>query len=221
MSAKDLIDLNDKDLIKVILKNLKSTKKKVRLWQKLTSMHKVNVGRVDTIDFIENKVLLRPCHDQGFSLAPIPYVYFHSHHRTTLFKTSIRDRGQFRLEIRIPQFVKIQEGRTEERRSLGKSSQYSAKVNLDGRGLELKVQVLDISLKGVGLGVPRILFEFAEKGAIVTLSSDNVPFLHKKTAVLRNKIDLNKGNKDSTSSGVFSYRLGLEILDPDELNDLL
>jgi hypothetical protein len=218
MSAKDLIDLNDKDLIKTILENLKNFNTRVRLWQKLSSIHKVNLAQVESIDFIENKVMLRPYKGKEFILAPSPYVYFHSNHRTTLFKTTIKDRGPFRLEIQVPKFVKIQEGRGEDRRHLGSTSTYSAQIKFEGRGKDLKVQVLDISAKGAALSIPRVLFDMVEIGALITICSENVPFLNNQIAIVRNK---GMYAPDVKTPNLLKYRVGLEIFNEKEIEDYL
>lgn len=218
MSAKDLIDLEDRELIKTILENLKTFKTSVRLWQKLTSMHKVNYAKVESIDFVENKVMLKPFKGRQFYLSPSPYVYFHSNHRTTLFKTTIQDRGNFSLEIKVPQFVKIQEGRSEERRPLGVESPYKASIKLDGRGKELTVQVLDLSEKGAALGVPRIFFEMAEVGSFLSINSESVGHLDNRIAVVRNKAAY---APDPKRPNLLKFRLGLEIFQESEVEDFL
>lgn len=218
MSAKDLIDLGDRELIKTILENLKNFNTKVRLWQKLSSIHKVNMAQVEHIDFLENKVFLKPFRGRKFILTPSPFVYFHSNHRTTLFKTTIKERNPFRLEIKVPQFVKIQEGRSEERKPLGQSSQYNAEIKLDGRGKDLCVQVLDISAKGAALGVPRIFFELCDIGSLITICSESVPHLHNRVAIIRNKAHY---NPDPKKPNFLKYRIGLEIFKEDEMEDLL
>lgn len=218
MSAKDLIDLEDRELIKTILENLKSFKTSVLLWQKLTSMHKVNYAKVESIDFDENKVMLKPFKGRQFYLSPSPYIYFHSNHRTTLFKTTIKDRGNFSLEINVPQFVKIQEGRSEERKSLGAESSFKASVKLDGRGKELLVQVLDLSEKGAALGVPRIFFELADVGSFLSISSECVPQLDSRIAVVRNKAAY---APDPKRPNLLKFRLGLEIFQESDLDEYL
>lgn len=218
MSSKDLIDLDDRDLIKTILENLKNNNIRVRLWQKLTSIHKVNLAQIEGIDFLENKVHLKPYRGKEFILAPTPFVYFHSNHRTTLFKTTIKERNPFHLEIKVPEFVKIQEGRSEERRSVGEQSLYSAEIKLDGRGKELKVRVLDISSKGAALSVPRIFFELAEIGSLITIISENVPNINNQIGIIRNK---GTYSPDPSKPNLMRYRIGLEIFLESEIEDFL
>jgi len=216
MSSKDLIDLDDRDLIKTILENLMLSKTKVRLWQKLSSMHKVNYGKIKSIDLIENKVILKPYSGSKFFLSPSPFIYFHSHHRTTLFKTNIKDRNCFSLEIKVPQFVKIQEGRTENRKPLGVQSVYSASIKLDGRGKEFSVQVLDISPNGAALGVPLHFFDHCEIGSLLSINSGNVNHLSGRIAVIRNKAAY---CPDPTRPNFLKYRLGLEIFKEEDLSE--
>lgn len=218
MSSKDLIDLGDRDLIKTILENLKSSNVRVRLWQKLTSMHRVNFAAIDSVDLVENKVHLRPFRGKKFHLTPCPYIYFHSNYRTTLFKTTIKERDAFHLEIKVPQFVKIQEGRNQERKPLGKNSAYSAKIKLDGRGEQLTVQVLDLSEKGAALGVPRIFYEVCELGSFITLNSKNVPHLEGRIAIVRNKATY---APDPMRPNLLKFRLGLEIFEEKDLEDYI
>lgn len=218
MSSKDLIDLDDKDLIKTILENLKNFNTRVRLWQKLTSIHKVNIAQVESVDFVENKVMLRPYKGKEFILAPSPFVYFHSNHRTTLFKTTIKERSPFKLEIQVPNFVKIQEGRAEDRKNLGNASSYSAHIKLEGRGKELKVRVLDISNKGAALSIPRVLFDLVEIGSLITVASENVPYLNNQIAIVRNKAMY---APDARKPNLLKYRVGLEIFNEKEIEDYL
>lgn len=218
MSGKELIDLGDRALIKTILENLKSFNTKIRLWQKLTSMHKVNFAKVEYIDLVENKVHLRPFKGKQFHLTPCPYIFFHSNHRTTLFKTTIQDRNAFHLEIKVPQFVKIQEGRTEERKPLGQNSAYSASIKLEGNGENLMVQVLDLSDNGAALGVPRIFYEMCDLGSFVTVNSKNVPHLSGRIAVVRNKATY---APDPMRPNLLKFRLGLEIFKEKDLEEYL
>ncbi len=218
MSSKDLIDLEDRDLIKTILENLKNSNTRVRLWQKLTSIHKVNFAKVESVDFVENKVQLKPFKVRKFFLSPTPYVYFHSNHRTTLFKTTIQERDAFRLEIKVPKFVKIQEGRSEERKNLGQDSPYLATIKLDGLGKEVKVKILDISQRGAALGVPRSLFDMAEVGSFITIASQNVSFLDNKIAVVRNKAAY---TPDPKHPNFIRFRLGLEIFSEKDIDEYL
>ncbi len=188
MSSKNLIDLEDRDLIKVLLQRLKNKSSRVRLWQKLSSLNKCNTAQVECIDFASNKVLLKPYKGRSeFFLAPTPFVYFHSHYRTTLFKTAIKERGPFHLEIEMPDFVKIQEGRKEERMVLPKETSYKAFANFECHHEPIKVEVLDISLSGVGLGVSKGLFELCEIGSVITIDSKNIPNLKNQVAMIRNK----------------------------------
>jgi hypothetical protein len=181
-------------------------------------MHKVNYAKVESIDFVENKVQLKPFKGRQFYLSPSPYVYFHSNHRTTLFKTTIQDRGNFSLEIKVPQFVKIQEGRSEERKPLGCDSSFKASVKLDGRGKELTVQVLDLSEKGAALGVPRIFFELADIGSFLSISSESIGHLDNRIAVVRNKAAY---APDARRPNLLKFRLGLEIFQESEVEDYL
>lgn len=217
MSSKDLIDLDDIDLIKTILENLKNSGTKVRLWQKLSSIHKVNLAKVDFINFVENKVRLKPFKGREFFLSPTPYVYFHSNHRTTLFKTTILERDAFRLEIKIPKFAKIHEGRREERKSLGEDSSL-ATIKLDGLGKQIRVKVLDISQRGAALSVPRGLFDLAEVGSFITVISQHVSFLDNKIAVIRNKAAF---TPDAKYPNFIRFRLGLEIFSEKDIDEYL
>jgi hypothetical protein len=208
VTSRELIDLEDRTLIQIILESLKSKKARVRLWQTLSQTNDVNFAQVECVDLVENKAILTPFRNKQFFLSPTPYLYFHSHHRTTLFKTSIRQRQPYELEIKIPEFVKIQEGRGEERKNLDGLSSYRAEIKLEGRGQNFDVDVLDISANGAAITLPLDLFNLCSPGTLITINSAKLEHLDGRIAVIRNKAAY---CPDPGKPHVIKYRIGLEI----------
>ncbi len=216
MSSKDLIDLDDRALVKNILEKLKNLNTKIRMWQKLTSIHKVNYAQLDRIDFSENVVTLKPLKGSRFMLAPTPIIYLHSDHRTTLFKTTIELRNPFRLEIKVPRFVKIQEGRSESRKPL--ADLYKAEIMLEGISQELGVKVLDLSQSGAGLRVPKSFFNLCQIGSVLCISTKDIPGLNGQYGIIRNKIPY---CPNPSRPQLVLYRVGIEFIKETNLDDLI
>jgi hypothetical protein len=218
VTDKKLVDLEDKILIRKILENLRSKKIRVKFWQTLDEAHLSNLARVEDVDLVENIVILKPIKNRTFFLGPSPYLYFYSHHRTTLFKTSIRHKDVVELEIKMPQHVKIHEGRGEVRHKLNLTNTSHAGIKLFGVGETLKAQVLDISENGAAIAIPRIVFEACDPGTIISVSSPELKYIDGKTAVVRNKAAYDSG---PSNSHAIRYRLGLEFIPESQIEDFL
>lgn len=206
MEELKMVDISNSTNVKKILKDLHKAKKNLRIWQSIEETKNYCYGSILKITSMDEALEMVPADDQTFEFDKEINLYFHSHYKDTLFKTTITENGTNRIKIKRPSFVKIRDVRTEERKSFGLQSYQIANLQLSAK-LNAKVKIVDSSSTGLGLIVNKFVFDKLNEGDIITIADSTLPEFRERTAVVRNK-----GALDKQLNNQLLFRVGLEIL---------
>ncbi len=201
-----MVDISNSTNVKKILKDLQKAKKNLRIWQSIEETKNYCYGTIQNITHMDEELEMTPTDNQNFDFDKEINLYFHSHYKDTLFKTTITENGPNKIKIKRPSFVKIRDVRTEERKTFGLQSYQTANLQLTAK-MNAKVKIIDSSSTGLGLMVNKFLFDKLNEGDIISLTDCTLPEFRNRTAVVRNK-----GTLDKQLNNQLLFRIGLEIL---------
>lgn len=206
MEELKMVDISNSTNVKKILKDLQKAKKNLRIWQSIEETKNYCYGTIQNITHMDEELEMTPTDNQNFDFDKEINLYFHSHYKDTLFKTTITENGPNKIKIKRPSFVKIRDVRTEERKTFGLQSYQTANLQLTAK-MNAKVKIIDSSSTGLGLMVNKFLFDKLNEGDIISLTDCTLPEFRNRTAVVRNK-----GTLDKQLNNQLLFRIGLEIL---------
>ncbi|MCO4795527.1 MAG: hypothetical protein KC493_17540 [Bacteriovoracaceae bacterium] len=206
MEELKMVDISNSANVKKILKDLFKSKKSLRIWQSIDETRNYCYGTIVKFSQMNESIEMCATDKEQFSFDENINLYFHSHFKDTLFKTTITDNGPDKIIIKRPSFVKIRDVRTEERKSFGLQSYQSANLQITAK-INSKVKIVDSSSTGIGLIVNKYLFDKLNEGDIITITDSTLPEFKNRTAVVRNL-----GTMDKMLNNQLLFRCGLEIL---------
>ena len=206
MEELKMVDISNSISVKKILKDLHRTKKNLRIWQSIEETKNYCYGSILKITSMDETLEMAPVDNQIFNFDKEINLYFHSHYKDTLFKTTISENGPNHIKIKRPSFVKIRDVRTEERKSYGLQSYQTANLQLTAK-LNAKVKIVDSSSTGLGIIVSKFTFDKLYEGDIITIIDSTLSEFKNRTAIVRNR-----GAIDKQLNNQLLFRVGLEIL---------
>lgn len=206
MEDLKMVDISNSTNVKKILKDLFKSKKNLRIWQSIEETKNYCYGTIQSFAQMDKTLEMIPADDQAFDFDKEINLYFHSHFKDTLFKTTITENGSNKIKIKRPSSVKIRDIRTEERKVYGLQSYQSANLQLTAK-MNSKVKIIDSSSTGLGILVNKFLFDKLNEGDIISITDSTLPEFKNRTAVVRNLAAL-----DKQLNNQLLFRIGIEIL---------
>lgn len=206
-NESQMLDLDAKKEIFKLLNALIQTKKSIRVWQNLESIHRFHYGQVTDVMKGTNQVFLKPVEGEKFTFLKSDVIYFHSAHRTMLFKTTVVENSEEILNLALPKFVKIEEGRRFQRKTFSENSSHLVSIEIEGTGQKFVTKVIDLSEDGICLLVPLEVSGLVKEFSEVKLIESSLKEIQGKTFIVRHKSPV----KDVLGQSG-ALRIGLELL---------
>ena len=186
---------------------MKRSGQRIRVWEKISDLHRYDFARIEDIKETDNSVVLRPVGENGFSIQETDFLYMHSFHRTTLFKTEVIAASPEKLEIRKPQFVKIEEGRSEERKYYGLNGHFGVTFFHPTSNKNFNGRICDSSEHGLAVIIDKFTFDHLLEGDEIYLGTCALDNFKGKKAVVRHITPY-----DKVACKTQTFKIGLEIL---------
>jgi hypothetical protein len=210
MADKDKIDIANAHMIRKILKDISKQKYLVRVWQDISSTHKFTDGFIIGYQGNESKMVIKAKKGEKFFFERDKEIYFHSTYKDLIFKSRIVSGDLYEIVLAKPIVVKINELRDDVRKNFGLNT-YQTVTLVMKDGLELKLNVMDISEKGMCILLAKRYYKLFSEDDVFNVSKSTLPQMVGKKACVKNM-----GAVDKVLTTENLYRIGFEFVESGE-----